>query len=413
MTHSSTGNRPRLLFLSQSLPYPPTSGVTNRTYHILEQLQREFDVTLLAFSRVAHQRHIDAMWRAHAALSEVVSEVAPPVRIPSQVSLARQAWDHARSIATGQAYTYYEYSAAAFARQLDRMSRRGFDLVHLDSLDLYRWADGFDVPVTCTHHNIESELLRLRAIHLDHPLLSRYVAFQGRRTESVERALTRSFALNLMMSSIDEERLRRLAPGARTTVIPNGVDTEKLQPGQGDTGVAGRVVFLGPLYMFPNRDGIEFFIEDVWPLVRQSRPDATLHLVGAASARDRRRLDKVPGVTCHGFVDDIRVPINAAECCIVPLRVGGGTRLKLLDYWALGKAVVSTAVGAEGLAVREGENILLRETAGEFARATVAVLDDADLRSRIGNGARRTAEEVYDWRRIGDKLLAEYADLLT
>jgi glycosyltransferase involved in cell wall biosynthesis len=315
-------------------------------------------------------------------------------------------------VVTGRAYTYYEYWAPEFERQLDGLAREAFDLVHLDSLDLYRWADRFTVPVACTHHNIESELLRLRSVHLDHPVLARYVAYQARLTERVEQRMAGAFALNLMMSSVDEQRLRRLAPSARTTVVPNGVDTGKLRPTPPESEVPGRVVFLGPLYMFPNRDGIEFFISEVWPAVRHRRPDATLRLIGAAADSDRERLGGVEGVECLGFVNDITEHIAAAECCIVPLRVGGGTRLKLLDYWALGKAVVSTSLGAEGLALRDGDNILLRDSASAFADATVALLDDPQLRHRIGTGARKTAEEVYDWNLIGNKLLADYRGLL-
>jgi glycosyltransferase involved in cell wall biosynthesis len=402
------------LVLSQSLPYPPHSGVTKRTFNILKQLAAAFDVTLVAFSRRRHQPDEMAREEAERRLQGLSIRVRKSAPIRSEWSQFRLAWDHARSLITGRTYTYYVYGSHEFARRLrGSLAEKTPDLIHLDSLDLHRWLPELpSLPVTCTHHNIESSLLALRAMRTKPPTLAAYVRRQARVTEQLERRLSPRFAANLMMSEIDARRLSELAPSSSTVVVPNGVDTEFFSPSARDV-VSGRLTFLGPSYMLPNRDGVEFFLEQIWPTVREACPHATLHLIGSCSDEDRQRFERADGVACLGYAEDIRPHMAEAACSIVPLRVGGGTRLKILDAWAMGKAVVSTSVGCEGLQAIDAENILIRDDPAEFAEAVVAVLSDANLRRRLEVNARSTAEEQYSWSRIGVNLRDLYARIIT
>jgi polysaccharide biosynthesis protein PslH len=410
-----SSTRRRLVFLSQCLPFPPHSGVTNRTYNILRQLQSEFDVTLLAFSRRNHQANKPARESARVVLTGELSDVREPATIASEASNFGAVLCHFKSLVTNRPYTYFDYGSPLFGRQLrDEMKKRRPDLVHMDSLDLHRWLDDIPrgCPVVCAHHNIESELLRLRAARIKPKALSLYMDLQADRIERLEKRLCPGFALNAMVSDLDGERLRQLAPGSRTLTVANGVDIEFFEPPRTDTAVPGRVAFLGPTYMFPNRDGIQFFLAQAWPQVRRSVPEATLHLIGKGSDLDRDRFEAHPGVVCRGYVTDIRPHMMEASCAIVPLRVGGGTRLKILDAWAMGRAIVSTTIGAEGLSIRDGENILIRDHPEEFAQAVVRVLRDRDLRLALERNARTTAVEVYAWDRIGTVMRSGYHALL-
>jgi glycosyltransferase involved in cell wall biosynthesis len=146
--------------------------------------------------------------------------------------------------------------------------------------------------------------------------------------------------------------------------------------------------------------------------VLRAVPHASLHLLGKNSAEDRARFSNHPAVTCNGYVPDIRPPFAEAACSVVPIRVGGGTRLKILDAWAMGKAVVSTTVGCEGLAARDGENILVRDEPAAFADAVVRVLTEPDLRVRLEANARRTAEACYAWPIVGQVLRDSYRRLV-
>jgi glycosyltransferase involved in cell wall biosynthesis len=405
--------RARVLFLSQCLPFPPHSGVTNRTYHILRELEKQFDVALVAFSRRNHQADAEARRLATAALADELTLVADPTPIAAETSLAAKLWNHARSTVARRPYTFYEYGSADFSRRLAAtLQQFQPDLVHLDSLDLYRWMDQCPpVPVTCTHHSIESDLLRLRAEHIRRPLVARYLRYQADLLERIERTYCDRFALNVLMSDADAERLRALAPNGRTLVVPNGVDTQYFAP-RPTPPVPGRIVFVGPTYMFPNRDAVDFFLEGVWPIILRERPDSTLHLIGRAPPEDHARFSRHEAVTCQGYVPDIRPHLAEAACSVVPIRVGGGTRLKILDAWAMGKAIVSTSIGCEGLATRDQENILVRDDPRRFAEAVLAVLGDERLRARLGTEGRRTAEATYAWETIGRRLTGAYRTLL-
>ena len=406
--------RHRILVLSQCLPFPPHSGVTKRTYHILQELQREFDVALVAFSRRDHQPDAASLARAAAALGQELFDVSGPVPIRSDFSLRVKLRNHLRSVVTREPYIFFEYGDPRFGDELNRaITRTRPDMIHLDSLDVYRWLPSLPaLPTACTHHNLESDLLRLQARHLPNPLVRSYMRHQADLVEQVERRLCADFELNVMTSEADAERLRALAPGAQTTVIPNGVDTGFFRPSSPESVVPGRVAFLGPTYMFPNRDAVEFFLAEAWPLVRQRCPESSFHLVGKNSADEKTRFESHPGVTCNGHVQDIRPHFAEAAVSIVPIRVGGGTRLKILDSWSMGKAVVSTTVGCEGLETVDGGNILIRDDPTEFAEAVTQVLRDKDLRDRLGHQARKTAEERYAWGAVGRKLVGLYKGLL-
>ena len=172
------------------------------------------------------------------------------------------------------------------------------------------------------------------------------------------------------------------------------------------------MVFVGEIGWFPNHDALRFFCEEILPRVRAAGQRAPVRWVGRAPDEARREYRARYGVELTGYVPDIRPLVHDAACYVVPLRVGGGTRLKILVAWAMGKAVVSTSIGCEGLAAEDGRNILIRDDPDSFAQATCAVLQDGDLRQRLGAEGRRTVERHYDWERIGESLLGSYTSLL-
>jgi glycosyltransferase involved in cell wall biosynthesis len=405
-------SRPHILFLSQCLPYPPDSGVTSRTFNVVTQLQREFDVTLVPFFRKNHQP--DAATRENSArvLAQLLSRVCEPVPITAEHSITRRAWDHFRSVCTGRAYTFYEYSSSDFQRKLQDALRKPPDLIHLDSLDLHRWLPEIPAaPTTCTHHDIDSELLRRRATRVNSQVVRRYVLHQASLIERTMREYCPKFTLNVLMSQVDATMLQHLAPGSRTAVVPNGVDTEYFEPLKGSER-PGRVVFIGSPLGFPNRDALEYLLDDIWPQLAFANPRATLEVIGRCSRKDRARYESHAAVRCVGYIPDMRAHVAEACCCVVPIRVGGGTRVKILDAWAMGKPVVSTSIGCEGLEVIEGRNILIRDTPGGFAAAIRQVLSDPELQMWLGNNGRKTVETYYSWKAIGRRLRDEYRTIL-
>ena len=403
--------RPSLLFLAHLLPYPPDSGAAIRTYNILKQLSEAFEVTALCFYRKATDPHEMDLGRRLKALSARVTVEAFPV--PQETSSLRFGWDHLRSLLTARPYTYYVHDSGPFDLALQRVLAQGsFDLIHLDSLDLIRFLQRLpsSARTVCTHHNVESDLLRERADLGDTSAIMRgYLRLQSRLLLREERRWLPRMALNIAVSPDDALRLREVAPESRVEVIPNGVDIDFFAP-QAEADTAG-CVFVGGTNWFPNRDALDWFAEDIAPRVTQMMPSAHTVWVGHATEHEQARYQG-ERLSLTGYVDDVRPFVSRAACFVVPLRVGGGTRLKVLDAWAMGKAVVSTSQGCEGLATRPGENILIADDAKGFAEAVIAILKDDALRERLGAAGRQTAEAYYSWNALGFDLRRMYAEVL-
>ena len=401
--------RPRLLFLCQTLPFPADGGVWIRTYHVLRLLAESFEITALCFERAASAGASGEA--ARAAGREGLRGLAgvEVFQIPQRHSRLRFLYDHARSALMRRVYTTYVYDSIAFKRRLaELLESTDFDLVHIDSLDLARYLPAcHGLPVVAVHHDVESALLRRRADVQTNAWRRAYFLYQSARMEEVERRWCPRLALNVTVSDHDRDRVEQLAPGSRTLVVPNGVDTSEFTPGGG--GGSG-VAFVGGTNPFPNLDALQFFAADVLPHVRAA-VDVPVTWIGRASPEQQREYAEAHGIDLTGYVADVRPLLNAAACHVVPLRVGGGTRLKILSSWAMGKPVVSTSVGCEGLAARDGENILIRDQPAAFAEAIVRVLNDHDLRRRLGEQGRRTAEQLYSWDTVGRRMTAAYLAL--
>ncbi|HEU4891295.1 MAG TPA: glycosyltransferase family 4 protein [Vicinamibacterales bacterium] len=416
-------HRPKLLFLCQTLPYPADGGVWIRTYHVLRLLSRAFDVTALCFERAGSSG--DSTDWATAAGPDALGrfahvEVFP---IPQKRSRVRFAWDHLRSVASGRVYTTYLYESKRFRARLRQLLRStAFDLVHVDSLDLaaYLPACG-QTPVVCVHHDIESTLLGRRAALDRHRWRGAYLRYQAGLMADVERRWCGRIALNVTVSEQDQAVLKRAVPDARVCVVPNGVDPDEFRPVPDE----GRgVAFVGGTSPFPNLDALDYFCSDIAPhlfLPAKGAPELgvasgfsrkdepiPIRWIGRASDEQRQHYRSRFDVELTGYVDDVRTAMAEAACHIVPLRIGGGTRLKILNAWAMGKPVVSTSVGCEGLHAIDGDNILIRDDPRAFAGAALAVLQDDGLRKRLGARGRETVARLYSWEAIASPMIDAY-----
>jgi glycosyltransferase involved in cell wall biosynthesis len=394
--------------LGQTLPFPPDSGVNIRMYHTLRLLSRSFDVTALYFYRRSERRNAGEVAAALEGLRPFGRVEAFP--IPQEHSLTRLLWDHVRSTVSQRAYTWYSLeSTAMLTRVRELVPVERFDLVQIDSLDLACYLPVLrDIPVACVHHNVESVLLRRRAGAEVNLYRRHYLTMQAGLLERLEREWCRKVALNVTVSDVDLAVLEGFAPTGQFVCVPNGVDIDAFHP---ELGRDDGMVSVGGINWFPNQDALTWFAAEILPRIRADFPSAPVVWVGRSSREERAHYDATDGVELTGYVTDVRPFVRNAACFIVPLRVGGGTRLKILDAWAMGKAIVSTSVGCEGLEAVDGVNILIRDTAESFADAVTRVLSDPGLRGRLGHAGRETAEQRYSWEVISVGLLGRYLEL--
>lgn len=397
--------RPRLLFLSQTLPYPPDGGVNIRTFNVLKILSARYDIDLLCFFR---KRVVHDLQQSLEGLRPFVRSVQV-FPIEQERSKARFIQDHLSSVTLGRAYTHYAYHSRAFQEALRSLVVSGPDLVHIDSLDLAAYIESVShIPTVVTHHNVESQLLKRRAKIETRWPYAHYFSLQADLLEHIEKQFVPAVSLNLVCSANDMSTLAELTGARNILVVPNGVDTEYFR-GSGSTE-EDNCIGVGGTTWFPNKDALDYLYHDILPAVRHRSAKPKFHWVGRA-AEHEVKLGASRGVTLYGYVSDIRPYVDRASCFIAPLRVGGGTRLKLLDAWSMGKAIVSTSIGCEGISAVDGENILVRDDADGFADAVIEVLTDAALRKRLEISARLTAEDHYSWATIGRRILEAYAEI--
>lgn len=393
----------RLLLLTPQLPYPPHQGTAIRNWQLVQYLAARHEVDLLTFA-ADPALALDQAAPLQAVCRRVAIAPVPPRAIRHRLAdLLRGHADMARRL----------YSPA-FARTLASWRANGYGVVQAEGIEMAPYLLGLREGLLRTTpvprliydaHNAEA-LLQRRNCFADarHPrrwVAALYSFIQWRRLARLERRLLRSVDRVIAVSEPDAAVLRALAPEVDPLVVPNGVDTDAYSPDAATISplapAAPWLVFTGKLDYRPNIEACHWLVERVMPRVWAIRPQTRVALVGRDPAPAVARLAG-PRVHVTGWVPDTRPYLDAATLCVVPLRVGGGTRLKILEALALGCAIVSTPQGAEGLSL--GDAAVVADGVDDFARAVVALLDDPARRVALGQAARALAVARYDWRAL-------------
>src|SRR5262249_31649543 len=233
------------------------------------------------------------------------------------------------------------------------------------------------------------------------------IRWQSNKTLKAERQSFRHFDRCLAVSETDAAEIKRMAPGAAVSVVRNGVDLTKFTPDFGP-GASHLIAFTGAMDWPPNIDGATFFVREILPRIRQQNAAAHLLIVGSNPSQSLIHTLATPYVRFTGSVEDVRPYLRQARLVVVPLRIGGGTRLKILEAWALGKPVVSTTIGAEGLPAEDGKNIALADSVEAFAQRATQLLNDTRAARELGVAGRRVVEEIFGWDRVARTLLDAY-----
>lgn len=365
---------------------------------LMTELARRHDLT--AVMLVDHESDAEECRRAMQAYCREVVQV--PKAYEGQGFAKRLL--QLQSLASTRSYERRLTAVPAMQRALDRVLRaHRFDLVNLEfsflaGCNLRQAPPNEKLPrLVVASHNIDYELARQysrAARSWGHRL---YAAVNWRKLRREELGAYRDADGVYLCSADDERRLLGVVPGARTAVIPNAADVEYYQPRPTDPRADGRtLVFFGLLSYAPNVDGVMYFVEKIWPRVVAVHPEARLKIIGGKPPRSLQQLAGLQ-VELTGFVPDLRPHLAEAAAVVVPLRLGGGTRLKIVEAMAMGKAMVSTTLGAEGIEAIPGRDLLIEDEPEAFADAVNRLLSDSQLAARIGHSARALAVERYSW----------------
>ena len=409
----------KILFLTSQLPYPPHQGGAIRTYNLIVNLAPRHEIHLLSFVNSP-----DDVERA-APLQQYCQTIQA-VPVPRRSSLKRLL----TTLFSPLPDMALRLPSAEFRRKLAAfLEGERFDVVQVESIEMAPYAmddagwDTDDRPFDSAQdrplwvfddYNAEY-VLQQRAFETDvrHPrrwIGALYSFIQWQKLRRYEAAVCQRVDRVVAVSEADKEILQKLGPGMKVTVIPNGVDTRAYDPEQTYPLVLEphSIVFTGKMDFRPNIDAVLWFCHQVLPLIKTQVPDVHFYIVGQKPPPRLRPLAEDPAVTLTGYVDEVQPYIAGARVYVVPLRIGGGTRLKIMEAMALGKAIVSTSLGCEGYPVTSGRELVIADTPHDFARCVVELLGNARRRDKLGRAGRRFVEERYDWRAIVPRLERVY-----
>ncbi len=397
-------SQPRVLMITPQSPYPPHQGTTIRNYNLLVRLARHARVDLVTFVDPS-QPH-----PGQSPLADICN------RIYAQPAPRRTFWQRLRALLTSPtpdlAQRLFDATMMRFMANLAQ--QEVYDVVLVEGLEVAPYAYQYLAHVASNGrprlvydaHNAEY-VLQQRAFLADvgspsHWHAALYSFLQWRKLKSYERALCRKADHIVAVSTADKENLLRLDVSTPITVVPNAVDMSYYDAysanGPADIAMSPySLVFTGKMDFRPNVDAVIWFLDRVWPRVRQAVPDAQFYVVGRSPHRRIFSRGDTPGMFITGEVPDVRPYLQYAQVYVAPLRVGGGTRLKLLEAMAMRRAIVSTSVGAEGYPVEAGKHLLLADDPESFAEAVVILLEDPDLRAQLGEAAHAFVATHYDW----------------
>jgi len=401
----------RILWVKMGGLWPATTGGRVRSLNTISELARSHQVTVITTH--GHGDDPDGLKQQLAHCERVLSV---PYAVPKRGSAA-----FAASVA-GSWFSHYPVDLWKWrVRDVRRevraaLAKSDTDLVVADFLfAAVNVRMPGDVPVLVFAHNVEY-LIWQRLAHLESsPWKRALFEMEWRKVRACERDVCRRADLTIAVSDDDKERLAELGAGIRAASIPTGVDTGYFRP-RGAAEVPARLVFSGSMDWHPNEDAVCYFVDTILPRIRAEAPAASFTIVGRNPSARVRELAAQPGVIVTGTIGDVRPAIGEASVYVVPLRAGSGTRIKIFEALAMGKAVVSTTVGAEGLALESGRHFLAADTPHDFANAVIRLLRDPARRQVLGDAGRALVEANYSWPMVArefeehcEKVIAEHA----
>jgi glycosyltransferase involved in cell wall biosynthesis len=392
----------KILWVKANKLLPVQSGGDIRSFNILRQLAFRHEITLFSYyggeRDVAYERELQATFQGATCLCTGRPDTAG----------WRRGLDYLARLPASPPYAVTRFASSGVQRRLRQWySDRAFDVAVCDFLDAaVNFPEKLTIPTILFQHNVESEIWRRYSMTESNRGKRLLYQFESTKMLRYEQRMVGKFSRVLAVSEHDRELMSTWVDASRITVVPTGVDFKQFRPVPNAEEVLPLVVFVGAMDWAPNIDAVEYFCREIWPSVRAAVPVARFRIVGR---NPDRRVHKwaSDSVEVTGRVPSVVEHLCKAAVVVVPLRIGGGTRLKIYEAMAAGKAVVSTSVGAEGLDVHNGRVLILADEPGVFAEAIVTLLRDRELRSKYERAAARLAAQ-YDWSVVG----ARFAEVL-
>jgi polysaccharide biosynthesis protein PslH len=387
----------RILWVKADKLLPVENGGNIRTYHVLRYLAPRHELTFYSYYAgepdPAYERELARQLPGSIAVCTGKNDLSGVAR----------GLDYVAHLGAAEPYAVSRFAHDGVRQQLAGWFREErFDVAVCDFLDAaVNFPERLNIPSVLFQHNVESEIWRRHAETAGNPARRVLYGMEFRKMLRYEQAAVRKFQHVIAVSENDCALMMQWVNGDRVTVVPTGVDLAQYKPDPNPAEPAPLVTFVGAMDWEPNVDGVEYFCSEVWPATKAEVPGARFRIVGRNPVRRVQKWAS-ESIEVTGRVPSVIEHLRESAVVIVPLRIGGGTRLKIYEAMAAAKAVVSTTVGAEGLDVHNGRDIILADDARAFSQAVVMLLRDRELRQRYEKAAAETAAR-YDWPAIGER----------
>lgn len=386
----------RILWVKAGKLLPPDTGGRLRSYNLLRCLAAEHRVTLLSYYGGLHDLRYEEEIQGEFPGAETIYTAAPDTTRFDQIL------DYALRMRQPTPHAVSKFTDPQVARVVERhVAGQEFDVAVCDFLSASKnFPERMRTPTVLFQHNVESSLWERIAKGERNPVKRVAFKIESRKMAQYERAAMTRFARIIAVSDHDRDLMLRMSPDCRISVVPTGVDTHSFSLAPPSKTDPPRIVFVGSMDWEPNIDAVEYFCSEIFPHVRRESPSAIFQIVGRNPDPKVQRLASLT-VQVTGSVPSVTPYLSQAAVVIVPLRIGGGTRLKIFEAMAMGKAIVSTTVGAEGLDVKNGCDLVLADNAVAFAESILRMLRDDGMRRKYERAALQVALR-HDWSRIAD-----------
>jgi len=393
----------RILWLKTEILHPVDKGGKIRTYQMLKHLKREHEIVYLTLDDATASK--DDRLQAEEYCTELL---CIPHKRREKFTLGFYA-DIASNLTSPLPYSIEKYRSRVMCNEILKQARTGnFDILVSDFLSAaVNLPRNLSLTSLLFQHNVEAKIWKRHYEIQNNPLKRAYLYDQWRRMFAFERKVCQQFDTVVAVSKDDREQMVQDYGIETIDDVPTGVDTEYFRPRGGRSGTPN-LVFTGSMDWLPNEDAIRYFIQQIMPLIKHTIPTVTLTVVGRNPYRSLLELSaKDASLIVTGRVEDVRPYMEQAAVYIIPLRIGGGTRLKIYEAMAMERPIVSTTVGAEGLPVKNGVHLLLADQPASFAEAVVNILSNRPLADALAGRAAALVREQFGW----DKATEKFVDI--
>lgn len=395
----------KILLISPKIPYPPEDGHKKSIFGVLKYLsKRGHQIDLVAYRQNQNESGLDEL-KKYVKLFTL------------DVETSNSLWGILQNFFSLVPYNLWKYNRL----ELKKFLREYFQSNKVDVIQVTNAHMGWvidelrrltNAPVILRQENMEMEIMRRFAENQKNPLLKIYANQQYKKFVKYEPELCAKFDLTVMMSEEDEQKLLALNPNVKSLVIPAGVEKSLLELQTGDKEKFS-LVHIGSLDWYPNLDGIQWFVSEILPLVVRNIPDVKLYLYGGGNSSNLKLDDKIKThIVLKGFVEDIWSEISNKELAIVPLRIGGGIRVKILEMLAAGINILTTSLGAEGIPVNDNKHLLIADSSQHFAERIIDFMNGKFDSNQISLNGKQLIKDNYVWEKIAEEFEISYKGLI-